>query len=420
MEIERRQDAMVALLQDLVRQPSMLGQERGAQEVISSKWQSLGLQSEMWQPRVEALAAHPAFAPVEWGYEGRPNVTAILKSPVGDGRSLILNGHMDVVSPEPVSLWTHDPWAAEIEDGRMYGRGAADMKSGIAMMALALEALQASGVKLRGDVTVETVIEEEASGNGTLACRLRGHNADGAIVCEPMDLQTNIATMGVMWFRVTVVGSGAHVFKAHQAVNAIEKCFPLVAALRQLEEQMNAKVTHRLYRDLEHPINLNVGQMEGGHWPSSVPAMAKFVCRISYTPGVSPFDVRRQIEACIAEVASADPWLREVQPTVSYYGLRSDGSEVDTRVPLVETLGKCHRRVLGEEMQFDVSTSCHDGRYFNNYFGTSAVAYGPIGGHMHGVDEYVELESIVTGAKVLASFLLEWCGVAARNDHQAS
>ena len=408
--IDEREGTMISLLRDLVRAPSLLGAERGAQEIIHARWRQLGLDSRMWEPSVELLSKHPAYAPVGLSYEGRPNVTAVLRSPIGGGRSLVLNGHIDVVSPEPVSAWSYDPWDGTIVGRRMYGRGAADMKGGIAMMALALESLLACGVVLRGDVIVETVIEEECSGNGTLACRLAGYNADGAIACEPHDLKAGIAAMGVMWFKVTVRGSGAHVLKAHSAVNAIEKCFPLVAALRRLESQMNSAITHPLYRDLEHPISLNVGKMHGGDWPSNVPSLCELECRISYPPGVDPYHVRQQIEACVAEAAAADPWLREMPPTVSYYGFRADGCEVDPNTDLIRILGECHRRVLGEEMKLDIGTACNDTRYFNNYFNTPAVPYGPRGGGYHGADEYVELGSIMDGAKVLAQFIVSWCG----------
>ncbi|MGQ9584868.1 MAG: ArgE/DapE family deacylase [Anaerolineae bacterium] len=410
--VEQHRESMVSLLQSLVRQPSTLGNERPVQEVIHRKWQSLGLESTIWELDPDSLAAHPAYAPVEWGYAGRPNVTAVLRSPQGGGRSLVINGHVDVVSPEPLSLWTHDPWEGEILGGRMYGRGTADMKGGIAMAALALESLLANGVTLRGDLILETVIEEECSGNGTLACRLAGYQADGALICEPYALQANVATMGVMWFRVMVQGRSGHVRSAREAVNAIEKCFPLVEALRQLEERMNSEITHPLYRDLEHPINLNLGIMQGGDWPSTVPASCQFACRISYPPGVSPSEVRRRIEGCVAEAASRDPWLRQESPVLHYYGFRAHGSQVDVQSPLVQILKDCHRSVLGEELGFAVSTACDDTRYFNHDFGVPAVGYGPAGAGIHGADEYVELDSIATGAKVLARFIMEWCGVA--------
>jgi len=217
--------------------------------------------------------------------------------------------------------------------------------------------------------------------------------------------------MGVMWFRVTVHGSGAHVQKAHEAVNAIEKSFILVSALRRLEARMNSRISRPLYRNLEHPINLNLGKIRGGDWPSNVPALCEFECRISYPPGVDPSQVRQEIEECLRDGACADPWLAKTPPSVTYFGFRAHGSEVDKGNALVKLLERCHHDCLSEEMEFGISTACDDTRYFNNNFGTPVVAYGPKGGGFHGPDEYVELDSIVTGARVLASFVMEWCGV---------
>lgn len=411
-EIERREEMMISFLQALVRQPSMLGHELGAQQVVYRKLKSLGLSVEMWEPTFDLLHTHPAFAPVEWSYKGRPNVTAVYKAQGNGGRSLVLNGHIDVVSPEPLWGWTHDPWGAEVVDRRLYGRGAADMKGGIAMAILALEGIIAADIGLHGDVFVETVLEEECCGNGTLACRLRGYSssADAAIITEPSALGANEADLGVMWFRVRVRGTSGHVGRAHEANNAIEKCFPLIQALRNLEAEMNAQISHPLYVDLEHPINLNVGTIEGGHWPSSVPAECTFVCRLSFEPGVKVMAVRQRVEACIMEAAQKDPWLSQEPPRVEYYGFQAEGSTVDRNVELLKVLSSSHRKVTHEEMNYIASTGLTDMRYFNLYTDIPATCYGPDGANIHNADEYVELDSIIIGAKALALFMLDWCG----------
>jgi len=416
-EIERREETMLSFLQALVRQPSTLGNEMGAQQIVYRKLRSLGLPAELWEPRLDLLRTHPAFAPVEWSYEGRPNVTAVYKARSGGGRSLVLNGHIDVVSPEPLWGWTHDPWGAEIVGRRLYGRGAGDMKGGIAMAVLALEAIIAADVGLHGDVFVETVLEEECCGNGTLACRLCGYSAgaDAAIITEPCALSANVADMGVMWFRVRVRGSSGHVGRAHEANNAIEKCFPLILALRDLEREMNQQISHPAYTEHEHPVNLNVGTIKGGDWPSSVPAECAFVCRLSFEPGVPYKDVRQRVKVRIMQAAQKDPWLRQTPPRVEYYGFQADGSVIDKDAELLQVLGSSHRKVAGEEMRCSVSTALTDMRYFNLYTDIPATSYGPVGANIHNVDEYVELDSIVTGAKTLALFMLDWCGYAGQD-----
>jgi acetylornithine deacetylase len=406
--IDTRKDDAVAFLQALVREPSTLGNERGAQDLVYRKLRSLGIETVMWEPSLELLRRHRAFAPTEWIYLGRPNVTGVIRG-TGGGRSLVLNGHIDVVSPEPLWGWTRNPWGAEVVDGRLYGRGAADMKGGIAMMLLAVEGVLAAGAPLAGDLHVETVIEEECTGNGTLACRLRGPRVDAAIIPEPHALSAVVATMGVLWFRVRVRGAAGHVLAAHQAVNAIEKSMILVEALRRLEAEMNQEISHHAFRGLEHPVNLNVGVIQGGVWPSSVPADCAVTCRLSYEPGIAVDVVKTRVEACVAEAAAADPWLSQVPPVVEYYGFQADGSEIASDHPLLEALASSHEAVVGAPLSRKVSTACNDMRYFLCYFDTPATCYGPAGANLHACDEYVDLDSIVAGARTLAHFILHWC-----------
>ena len=411
-EIDRHAEGMIAFLQALVRQPSLLGQELGAQQVVYRKLRSLGLAARMWEPSLDLLAGHPAFAPVEWSYAGRPNVTAVLPAQGRGGRSLVLNGHIDVVSPEPLWGWSHDPWGAEVVGRRLYGRGAADMKGGIAMMVLALEALLAAGARLRGNVYVETVLEEECGGNGALACRLDGYSAgaEAAIIPEPFGLTAGVADLGVMWFRVRVRGSSGHVLAAHEANNAIEKCFPLIQALHGLEAEMNAEVRHPSYAGKEHPITLNVGIIQGGDWPSSVPAECAFTCRLSFEPGLPYRSVRERVEACILAAAQEDAWLAEEPPRLEYHGFRAEGSVTDEDGDLVQVLGRAHRLAGNGELRCSATTALTDRRYFVLYEGMPAVSYGPVGGNIHNADEYVELDSIMAGARALALFVLDWCG----------
>lgn len=410
--IEDHREAMVSFLQRLVQQPSVLGNERGAQEIVYHKLKSLGFSTEIWEPRLDVLASHPAFAPVEWDYNGRPNVTGVLQGN-GGGKSLAFNGHVDVVSPEPLWGWSYDPWGAEIVGNRMYGRGAGDMKCGIAMVFLALEALKETGVRLRGNVYMETVIEEECGGNGALACRLKGHasSADAALVVEPTNLATGIGELGVIWFRVRARSLSGHVAQAHKSGNVIESCFPLMRALRGLEAELNQQINHPYFRDIEHPVNLNIGTIQGGQWPSSVPVECSFVCRLSYEPGITNLEIRQRIEACIYEAAAQDALFKNMPPVIEYYGFQSLASTIDRDHELLSALGQAHRHITGEEIQKFAFTGTTDARSFNLYSETPATAYGPVVGNIHNADEYVELDSIVTGAKTTALFMMNWCGV---------
>lgn len=410
-EVDRRFSDTVVFLQELVRQPSVLGNERGAQELVFARMQEMGLEVEMWDLDPAVLSNHPLFGPLAVGYEGRPNVTAAWPAAAPGGRSLILNGHIDVVSPEPLANWSHGPWEATIEGDWMYGRGAADMKSGVAAMLLAVEAVRAAGVGLRGDVIVESVIEEECTGNGALACALRGLRADAALVPEPMDLRASLATVGVIWFRVRTQGQASHVLAADTAVNAIEKMIPIIAGLRQLESDLNAEERPPAYRHLPHPVNLNIGVMHSGDWPSTVPSACIMEGRLACLPGVSVAETQGRVRQAVAEAAQADPWLRENLPEVEFFGFRAEPSVVDPAAEAMQVLAGCHKRVVGDKLLFVAGTATTDQRFFLNNLGMPATSYGPVGENGHAGEERVLVPSIAQVARVLALYLVRWCGI---------
>jgi acetylornithine deacetylase len=417
-QVNQRFDDTVVFLRDLVRQPSVLGNERGAQDLVYARLTQMGLAPEMWDLDIEKLSAHPLFVDVtsmypDVTYTNRPNVTAVWPASVQGGRSLILNGHIDVVSPEPLAQWTHAPWDAVIEGDWLYGRGAGDMKSGVAAMLLAVEAVRAAGVQLRGDVIVESVIEEECGGNGTLACCLRGLTADAAVVTEPTGaLGTFEGTLGLMWFRVRTHGKSGHPHAAGSAVNAIEKMVPIIAGLHRLEDEMNATLQHPLYRELQHPINLIVGVIQGGDWPSTVPGDCKIECRLAFEPGVSLSAAQTQVRQAVAEAAQADSWLRDNPPVVEFFGIGVEPSVSDRRGPLMRLLKDCHQLVTRAPMALHAFTGATDQRFFINQGKSEAVAYGPAGEGFHSTEERVLIPSVRQTAETLALFILRWCGVA--------
>jgi acetylornithine deacetylase len=411
-EIDRRFDGTLEFLREMVRQPSVLGQEKGVQELIFDRLSALGLNPEIWDLDLDVLRKHPAFGKLDIGYEDRPNVTARWAAGQPGGRSVIFNGHIDVVSPEPLANWSYDPWAAVVDGDWLYGRGAGDMKAGVAAMLLAVEAVQATGVRLKGDVILETVIEEECTGNGTLACGLRGLRADAAIVPESHGLRASLATVGVIWFRVHTRGSASHVLAADSAVNAIEETYKVIAALRQLEAELNAGERHPLYRDLPHPINLNVGIIRAGDWPSTVPSACTLECRLSCQPGVTVDETQARVRETIAAAAESDPWLRENPPEVEFFGFRAEPSVVDPDAAAMRALAECHASIVGTPLNFRPGTATTDQRFFLDYWDMPATSYGPTAENIHAGNERVLIPSIAETARVLALYLLRWCGVA--------
>lgn len=411
-EIDLRFDDSVNFLRSLVHQPSTLGNEESVQELIFSRLKQIGLAPEKWDLDVDTLRRHPSFGPLDLSYMNRPNVTATWPAAAPGGRSVIFNGHIDVVSPEPLSNWSRGPWDATLEGDWLYGRGAADMKAGVAAMLLAVEAVRGANCRLRGDVIVESVIEEECTGNGTLACTLCGLKADAAIVPEPLALEASLATVGVIWFRVRTRGRASHVAAADSAVNAIEKMNVVIAGLRQLEATLNAEANHPHYRDVPHPINLNIGTMKGGDWPSTVPSDCTMECRLSCLPSVSAGDTQARVLETVAAAARQDPWLRENPPLVEFFGFRAEPSLVDPKTPAMQTLADCHASIIGTPLVFQPGTATTDERFFINNLKMSATSYGPIGENIHAGNERVLIPSIKQTAQVMALYLLRWCGVA--------
>ena len=412
--VDHHRDDYLQLLGDLVRCPSLLGSERPAQDILYDHLQGMGLEAERWDLDPEDLASHSAFAPVDWEYEGRPNVRGILQPAGREGRSLVLNGHVDVVSPEPADWWSYNPWGATVSDGRMYGRGSLDMKAGLVAALLAIQAIMDSGAQLRGPVIFESVIEEECTGNGMLASRIRSGKVDGAVITEPTGLQAWTATPGVLWFEVTVRGKPAYVGKAGQYVNAIETAASLIARLKpEAVEALNSAFDHPAFAAYKNPLTLSVGKILGGDWPSNVPLECRFTCRMSFPIGWSFEQARSFVETHLERAASSDPWLAEQPPTVRYPGFRALGWAMDPESgedSLIQTLSEAHQTVRGRGLKQGVFPGTADARYFSPQKGEQAVYYGPVGANLHAPDEYVELESLLETARVLARMIVGWCG----------
>lgn len=398
-------------LRGLVKRPSTLGQEALVQCFAAERLRSIGLDVDIFEPDPATLVRRRGYSPVEWSYAGRPDVAARLPG-AGGGRSLVLNGHLDVVPATPEHHWSYDPWGAEIADGRLWGRGAADMKAGVAAMFYAVRAIREAGVSLCGDLSLETVIEEECTGNGALAARERGYRGDAALIPEPFGHRALEAQVGVMWARVTVRGQGAHAERADLAHNAVVKAARLIGAVEELERRANAVEPPPAFRGVPHPLNYNVGIMRGGDWASSVPEECVFEVRLAAHPGDDLLDVERRFRAAIRTAADEDDWLAEHPPEVAFYAFRAEGCVVDRAEPVLGALAAAHREVMGDELEFFAFTGTTDVRFFNLYEGTPATCYGPTGGNLHAPDEWVDIESVRATTKVLALTVLDWCGIA--------
>lgn len=395
----------------LVREPSTLGNEEAAVQVAEEELRKLSFHTVSVPIDPATLEKHPGFARVPWGYEGRRNLVAVREANGEGGQSVLFNGHLDVVSPEPLDLWDHDPFDPVVENGWLYGRGAGDMKSGVAAMIYAVHAVEKAGFGLKAPVTVETVIEEECCGNGALACLEAGYDAEAVLIPEPFGPTILTNQLGVLWFKVSVRGVPVHVQSAPAGTNAIEKSYHIFSALRQLEAELNISDVPPEYQDAEHPLNLNIGIFKGGDWPSTVPATAEFHGRLSFFPGVSYAHICERVVETVKDAAKRDPWLSENPPVIDFYGFRSEGHSLAFDLPAFSTLDACHREFTGENAKEYIATCTTDLRVFTLFGNGQATCYGPVAENIHGANERVNIESVIHVAKAYALFLSRWGGL---------
>lgn len=405
-------DEQLSFTQALVRHPSTRGEEATAQDLLFSAMSQRGLEMDRWELDPDELAEHPGAGKVEVSYDGVDNVVGTYRPREELGRSLILNGHVDVVPEGPVDQWQGSPWDATIRDGWLYGRGSGDMKAGLVANLFAFDALRAAGFAPRGRIHFESVVEEECTGNGALSALVRGYTADAVLIPEPEEDMLVRANVGVIWFRVRVAGDPTHPREMSSGFNAIDAAYYVVARLREVEARWNdRKGQHRYFEDLDHPINLNVGKINGGDWNSSVPAWCELDLRIAVYPGITADEAWAELTDALTSVredANGHPLQTEVTRT----GFYAEGYVLEEGSDAESVLRNSHRAAFdGQELQSFTTPSYLDGRVFVQYAGIPALVYGPISRSIHGYDECVDIESVRRITKSIALFIAEWCGV---------
>jgi acetylornithine deacetylase len=317
-------DAQLALTADLVRFASTRGAEKEAQAFMAREMGKRGLEVDHFRIDLDRIRTLPGFSPVHVSYDEAYNVVGTKRASNRRGRSLILNGHIDVVPTGPLDMWTTPPFEPRVAEGWMFGRGAGDMKAGLAACLAALDAVRLAGFEPAADVIVQSVVEEECTGNGALACLERGYRADAVLIPEPMNDKLLKAQVGVI--QVKARGVPVHVAEAGQGVNAIESAYRLMTALHELEDAWNARrADYPSHADLSHPINLNVGRIEGGGWASSVPAWCTIDVRVAIFPGQPIMEAKREIEQAILAASRRDPFLHNNPPEIVYNGFEAEG-----------------------------------------------------------------------------------------------
>ena len=404
--------AQVAFTQDLIRFPSIRGEEHAIQDHLFREFRARGLAMERFAMDREALARHPGSGAWSDEHSEAPIVVGIHRPREETGRSLILQSHVDVVPAGPADMWSAPPFDPVIRGDWLFGRGGADMKAGAAANLFCLDALRRIGLQPAATVTVQSVVEEESTGDGALMTHLRGYRAEAVLIPEPEDEKLVRANVGVLWFEVEVRGVPVHVREMGTGANAIDAAYRVVGALRAIEARWNADKAGRPHFESEdHPINLNIGKIEGGDWASSVPGWCRLSCRIALYPGIAAAEAMREIEETVAAFARADSFLANNPPRVTFDGFQAEGYVLEEGSEAEAVLGRAHRRATGSELQSFMTAGYIDTRVHALYDRVPALCYGPISRNIHGFDECVSLASVQRITTAMALFVAEWCGV---------
>ncbi len=409
----RREEYLGYLFQLLSKDTSVIGHgiagglEKAGQDFLEDLLSKMGARITR-EPLVEDLMQKGILEYKEGNpghnYEDRYNLVAEFSG--APGRSLLFNGHVDIMPPGDLELWDSHPFKPEIRDGRIYARGVADMKAGLMASVLGVKLLQDAGLELPGKVTILSVADEEGGGNGSIVSVLKGRRADAAVVCEPSNRNVVVAHMGFIFFEVTVTGKTLHSASKWEGVNAIEKAIFLIDALRELERHWLMVYRHQLCPS----PTLNIGVIEGGTAGNDVPNRCTFKFCLHYVPGVMEHDaVISEVHNTLMTRAQGDAWLRENPPAISIYqqGL---GFEQELDHPFVQLAQKCAAQVFSEEVALKGSPAANDARIMKNMGQMPTIILGP--GRIedcHVVNESVPVEEFLDFILIYALLILNWC-----------
>jgi acetylornithine deacetylase len=409
--VEARREGAVRLLQELVRVPSVTGDEGAVQVLVEGAFRERGLAVDRWEATPEETGPYRDHVGEQKTYSGRPNVVGV-RAGGGGGRSILLNAHVDTVAGGDPETWSRDPFSGEIEGDLLYGRGSCDMKGGLVTHLVALDALADLGVELHGDVSVAATVGEENGGLGALSTVLRSYRADAALITEPTRLRLVPAQGGSLVFRLIVSGRSAHAAVRDEGVSALEKFIPIFEDICALEEERNAALSHPLYEHLRNKAPISIGVVRAGNWASTVPESLVAEGRVGLIPGeeVEPF--REMVAGRIAAVAERNPWLKENPPKLEWFGGQFAPAEVPRDAPICEALERAHKGVTGEKPAVEGVPYGADMRLFIRFGDMPCVMYGAGDVNVaHAPDEHVSVTELMTATKTVACLLADWCGV---------
>lgn len=418
--VDEYQDRLIQIVRDLVRIPSENTPPTG-NEAECQRHVAAFLRENGWQPAVyevdeaPGIHTHPLFYAGR-NYKGRRNVGA-RKRGTGGGRSLLLSGHIDTV-PKGTQAWTHDPFGGEVVGNRLFGRGSNDMKAGIAVNLFVVEALARMNISLAGDLVVETVVDEEFGGvNGTLAGRLKGFNADAAIISEPSSLRVCPAQRGGRIVHILLEAPGGVLNQGVFPAGVIDQLTYLLSRVKDFAGTRREKARiHELYADHVDPVPVAITKIITAPWGTEEPITVPEECRVELywqtMPGEDQHEIEREFSDWLDSVIASAPNLFPKRPALQFPIRWLPGSSILKSEPLVKELASCAAAVTRTEPPIAGFEGPCDMYVFHQAFGIPAVLWGPRGGNTHAADEYVEIDSVIEAAKTLLTFVPRWCGLS--------
>jgi acetylornithine deacetylase len=403
--------AIARTLLDLLAVPSVTGSaaESDLQHVLGRHLQRLGLDVDLWSMDLTQLCADPRFPGGEaprteaWGLVGTTQ-------PGGDGPTLILQGHVDVVPPGDLARWAGDPFRPRVVGDVVHARGACDMKAGVVAILAALAAVRASGARLRGQVAAHFVVSEEDGGLGAFGTLARGHTGDACIITEPTGGALMTANAGALTFRIDVPGRATHGSTRYAGVSAIDAYLPIHRALAGLEARRNTDA-HPLMAEYPIPYPLSVGTVRAGDWASSVPDLLVAEGRLGVRLDEDPARARAELEACVAEACAGDPWLRDHPAAVSWPGGQFASGRLPAGHPLAAVVGDAHADVTGDPRPAERGAPYGSDLRLYAGAGIPTLQYGPGDVRLaHGPQEQVPVSEVVTVTRALVLATLRTVG----------
>ncbi|MDO8586404.1 MAG: ArgE/DapE family deacylase [Armatimonadota bacterium] len=393
------------LLSELIHYRSLVSKEEEIQSFIYDYLCVLGGLHPQYAPIDEDIVDDPDHTnvPGHKSYAGRNNVVVRVPG-AGGGRSVLLNSHSDVV-PGPEHVFT-----PRREGDLVFGRGACDAKGHVVTMLLVLRALQELEIRLRGDLMLQVVIEEETGGNGSLSLIRQGQIADAAVVLEPSNLHVCPANRGAVWYRLAVEGKPVHMAKYYDGVNAVYEMTSVLTILREYEARLRDESRGQpLFPDDPSPVVVNLGTIKGGEWPATVAGDCVIEGGVAFLPNKRLSQIRDELRAAIEQGISG--WARE-NYSLDFARLHNDAFATPTDHPVVEALCRAADQVRGPDPPTGFIASC-DARLFYHRAGIPTVVFGAGDlAHAHSAEEQVHISDIIKAAQALTLFVMEWCGVA--------